>query len=871
MKMTQLIRYDVPPEVVALWQRSEGETLLPLQERVVRRHGLFDGGNLLVQAPTSSGKTFIGEMAAIQTALRRKRVVYLVPLKALAEEKYRDFQAKYADYGLKVVVSTRDHREFDGDLERGDFAIAVVVYEKLAQMLVRRPEGLEEIALIIADELEILSDPERGAMAELLLTRIVYGHGGGGEGGCRLIGLSAVIGEAERLAEWMNAQLAYHEQRPVELRYGVLHEGRFRYRTYNEAGEGEEALEDAPGEPPWEVLMRNVAVLTARGESCLIFVKSKHESRRGAELLAQRVQLPAAEEALEALRDGEGTRARDCLLDTLSQGVGFHNADLAPEERRIVEEAFRAGEVKVIVSTSTLAVGLNLPARNVFLTAEKWQYDRRLDVPWKTPILHAEYENMGGRAGRYGAGHEYGRAILIATTPFDEETLWRRYVEGEREAVVPRLAREPLDDHVLRLVASRFCRERDALLHFLEHTLSGQWVWAENYTVEEIAFRIHAAVNRCVDVGMLVGGEDGRLEATPFGLAAASKGISIETARELAHWIGASETRGWHTLDLLFAAASTPDGRMPQVMLTAREYERAGYPALLKERTRGDELEADVPINRIRNCNLMPFFEEVRAIKIALLLEDWIGMGSLRGLEESYNTMAGQILSAADQAGWIIDATAAIATALGAEQSFIEGVAGLAECVQHGVCEELLPLARLDVPGFTRNSLAALHTAGYHTPEALCAAPEKTLAQWLPEETVGALKTWAARKAAPASGESGGPEKAVLVIDERRPGEIIIDGVNVPLQDKQYRLIQLLAANPGVCVPYDRIYEALWGGEVVVYDAQLHQQKKRLLSRIQAAVPARAHIVTTTPKRGFTLDLKPGEVRCKTASVSSAA
>ena len=90
-------------------------------------------------------------------------MVYLVPLRALAEEKYRDFSEKYSDYGIRVIISSRDHREFDRDLESGNFSIAVVVYEKLSQLLVRRPERLQEIELIVADELELLSDVERGA------------------------------------------------------------------------------------------------------------------------------------------------------------------------------------------------------------------------------------------------------------------------------------------------------------------------------------------------------------------------------------------------------------------------------------------------------------------------------------------------------------------------------------------------------------------------------------------------------------------------------------------------------------------------------------------------------------------------------------
>ena len=103
-------------------------------------------------------------------------------------------------------------------------------------------------------------------------------------------------------------------------------------------------------------------------------MKAKHESRRGAELLAGRVSQPAAAEALDALQPLETTRSREALLNALQTGVGFHNADLSPEERCIVEAAFRRGEVKVLVSTSTLAVGLNLPAQSVFITAEKWRY-----------------------------------------------------------------------------------------------------------------------------------------------------------------------------------------------------------------------------------------------------------------------------------------------------------------------------------------------------------------------------------------------------------------------------------------------------------------------------------------------------------------
>ncbi|MCC6795806.1 MAG: DEAD/DEAH box helicase [Candidatus Hydrogenedentes bacterium] len=857
MRMTELLRYDIPPEIIALWQREESETLLPAQEMAIKRHNLFSSKNLLIQAPTSSGKTFIGEMAAIQTALRRKKVIYLVPLKALAEEKFEDFRAKYRDYGIDVIISTRDHREYDAQLEDGAFSIAVVVFEKLSQLLVRRPERIKEIELIIADELEILSDPERGAQIEVLLTRIL-------QSGRRMIGLSAVIGHADKLAQWMNADLLLHERRPVELRYGVLHGGTFKYRTYNEYAQAEEELVHVQhSESSWDVLTENVRAFAERGESCLVFVKAKHESRRGAELLAGRIDVPPASTAIDKLRKIEPTHSRDTLIETLSAGVAFHNADLSREERCIVEEGFRTGAVKVLISTSTLAVGMNLPAHNVFIASDKWQYDARFGMPWKTPILRSEYENMGGRAGRIGSGAPFGRSILVAMTPFDDATLWRRYVDGERERIEPRLAREPLENHVLRLVSSRSCLNEQELLDFFNKTLTGSWIWLEMYTPEEIEFRVRAAVNKALDTGMISKDQNGELQATPLGLAVAAKGISIASALDLAHWVRESETRIWTDLDLMLAAAMTSDGRMLQVTLTSREYERSDYPSVLKRLTMDEDLAADVPMNRLRQCNLMPFFEEVRAIKVALFLHEWIDEARVYDVEEKYHTLLGQIVSAADQIGWLIDATASIATAVGAPREFVERIATLAERVQYGVHAPAIPLARERI--VDRNTLIALEAQGFHTPQALSDATPQVLAQWVPTGVTHELKSWGLRNLggsppATTGGEVRPPTSPpALIIDDRRPGEVCVDGKAVKLQEKQYRLVRFLAETPGECVSYDKVYTALWG-ETIVEQNQIHFQKRRLLERIKEVMPQRADIVRTIPKRGFVLDLKPCEV-----------
>lgn len=850
MKLTQLLQYNIPSEIVRLWQERESAELLPVQEMAVKRHGLFEPHNLLIQAPTSSGKTFIGEMAAVHTALRRKKVVYLVPLKALAEEKFRDFQEKYAAYGIRVILSSRDHRDHDVDLESGNFSIAIVVYEKLAHLLVRRPERLAEIELVVADELEILSDPDRGADVEVLLTRILRAN-------CRLVGLSAVVGEAEKLAAWMNAQLLAYEQRPVELRYGVLHEGVFRYRTYNGFTEGTEALVDCDGESNWETVARNVSAFAEANESCLVFVKAKHEAMRGAELLAQRVSLPAATASVEELRALEPTRARQALLDTLNTGVAFHSADLSPDERRIVEAGFRSGEIGVIVCTSTLAVGLNLPARNVFITADKWRYDSRFGMPWKAPILRSEYENMGGRAGRYGSCHAFGRSILVAASPFDAEALWRRYVEGEREGIEPQLHKAPLEDHVLRLVASRTCSTDAELVAFLETTLTGRWVWQAQYPLEEVEATIRAAVHRAMDAGAMARDHRGHLEATPLGRAVAAKGIGLATAGDLERWIADAELREWPELELILASAATADAELFNVTLTAQEYEHAGYFAQLRQ--------IAFELNMTDRCGSAeagaPVFEEVRRAKVALMLTQWIDETPLNEIEERFHTMTGQVLAAADQIAWLIDAAGAVAEARAGSPALVSRLRTVRDRVQYGLHVGSLALAAVSGAELSRKEIIELVRAGLSTPEAIGTAPCEALERYVARDQAAALKAWAAGR---ADAETGGPRLPavpVLRVDDRQPGVLFIEGQAVRLQDKQYRLIQVLAESPGECVPYDRIYQAVWG-ESVVESNQMHFQKRKLLERIERANTRYRKIVRTVPKRGFVLNLAPDQVAC---------
>ena len=381
MRIVDLREHGIPEALLEIWRRHQGESLLPVQELAIRRYGLFEGRSLVISSPTSSGKTFVGEMAALKVAFEGKKVLYLVPLKALAEEKYQTFHDRYAAYGVKVVIATRDRREFDAEIERGDFQLAVLVYEKLSQLLVRNRHLLKNVSLVVVDELQMLGDPERGPGLELALTKVLAF-----EPRPQLLGLSAVLREADEVARWLKAELLFQDKRPVELRRGVLLQGRFRYKTYNTAEEGEEELVGHGLEDPAEILFANVKHLAQQGEQILIFLKGKRDVVHCALRLAEVLSLPPAAEALEELGLLEETALKADLKRCLEKEVAFHHADLTREERELVERHYRAGRIRVIACTTTLAVGVNLPASTVFLEAQKWDFDQRTGSAIEVPI-----------------------------------------------------------------------------------------------------------------------------------------------------------------------------------------------------------------------------------------------------------------------------------------------------------------------------------------------------------------------------------------------------------------------------------------------------------------------------------------------------
>jgi helicase len=220
MDITELLSYKIPETIVIDLQKRGYTKLTRIQEKALKT-GMFDGRSLVTSAPTNTGKTFIAELAIINASIYRSisKTFYLLPLKALAEEKFHDFNEKYLKWGLQIAISTGDRSEYDAELE--NFDVIIATYEKLLTLLIRNSNLINQIGLVIFDEIQNIGDSHRGVNVELLLSMLITE----GIEDLQIIALSATTPNASELADWLGAELVTSNFREIDLREGIVFTG----------------------------------------------------------------------------------------------------------------------------------------------------------------------------------------------------------------------------------------------------------------------------------------------------------------------------------------------------------------------------------------------------------------------------------------------------------------------------------------------------------------------------------------------------------------------------------------------------------------------------------------------------------------------
>jgi helicase len=659
------------------------ESLYPPQAEAIEA-GVTEGENLVASIPTASGKTLIATLAMAAAVDRGGTALYIVPLRALASEKHGEF-AEFEQYGLDVGVTTGNYESDGGWLAGKD--IIVATSEKVDSLVRNDATWLDDLACVVTDEVHLVDDGERGPTLEVTLAKLRSLNPD-----LQTVALSATIGNADELANWLDAELVDSDWRPIELKKGV-HYGE---ALHLEDG-SQQRLPVRSSEEQTAAIVRDT--LDDDG-STLVFVNS----RRNAEAAARRLAATTGDaltddeheklaDIAEEIRDVSDTETSEDLAQAVEEGAAFHHAGLSRGHRALVEDAFRDRLVKVISATPTLAAGVNTPSRRVVV--RDW---RRYDgtAGGMQPLSVLEVHQMMGRAGRPGRD-PYGEAVLLASGHDELDELFERYVWADPEPVRSKLAAEPaLRTHILATVASGFARSREGLLDFLDGTLYA----AQTADRDRLEIVVDDVIDY-LEINDFLEREGGDLSATNLGHTVSRLYLDPMSAAEIITGLEGGDPT---PLGLYHLVARTPD--MYELYLRSGDDEE--YTMLAHERE--SELLGRAP------SEFDDAFEDwLSALKTARLLEDWASELDESEITEKYGIGPGDIRGKVDTAQWLLGAAESLSTELGL------GVGGaIREArlrVEHGVRAELIELA--GVRGVGRKRARRLYDAGIEDRAAL--------------------------------------------------------------------------------------------------------------------------------------------------------
>jgi|Deesub1362A_J573_1020465.scaffolds.fasta_scaffold00045_40 helicase len=671
--------YGGSERLIAALSATGIKELHPPQALSIKEGLLTGSDSFVVAAPTASGKTLVAEMAMLKVFFERAgKVIYLVPLRALAAEKYYDFSKKYKDSGVKVVQSTGDFDSADPWLYDAD--VIITTNEKLDSLIRHRAPWLREVKLIIADEIHLLGDSHRGPTLEIVLTRLRTMSPE-----TRFIALSATIPNAAEIARWLGARLVESDWRPVPLREGVYFNGTV---TFNDG-----TVKWAAKESSSDVI--DLALETIKeGGQALIFVNTRKSTEAVAVKASKFVASILQTKELHSLKklsfevisaSAEPTRLCRKLSETVSRGVAFHHAGINYSQRKLIEDAFRANRIKVIVATTTLAMGLNLPSRRVII--RDWvRYESALGMQ---PVPAIEIKQMSGRAGRPGFD-KYGEAVIVARSKRDEKRLFEKYITGEVEEIDSQLADESaLRAHILSSIAGAFTTSRAELKDFLQNTF-----FAHQRGTDYLSSIADDIVEFLEAEGMIVSGKRG-IAATRFGHRVSELYIDPVTAVMLRDALKRPAEK--KPFPLLYMIASTPD--MMKLSLKKKDFEEM----LEIFYVHADDL-------LIPEEDRYPSEEMLSEIKTASVLMQWILEMPEDKIADYFDIGPGDLRTLVELSDWLLYSSGEIARVFGIKDVLKE-LSLLRTRVRYGVREELLELVSLR--GVGRVRARSLFNAGY--------------------------------------------------------------------------------------------------------------------------------------------------------------
>ncbi len=426
MKITQL--QDIVPyrSLIKLLEAQQISSLHPIQAEAIHQ-GLFFNQNFLVCSPSGSGKTLIAELAIAKHLLNGSGVsIYLVPYKALATEKETQFSRLLskekigASFVVRAITSDSDSKE--RLIEGAD--LIITTFEKFDTIVRQNDPVMQKISLLVIDEVHEISSAQRGAHLEILLTRILNRFTF-----VQIICLSATIANYENFAQWLSSfgspfQLLHANKRPIKLDYEL--------RIYkNKLSEIKRIIQ---------------AALQEKGQT-IVFVNRRKDCLNYCQLLKAVVEKTLNDFEKDRCLKGVHTLKTNrsvatVLREVIPYGIAYHNASLSVLDRHTVEKLYKDHAIKVLIATSTLAAGVNTPARfsviaDIVQHRKTWDLSNNdyLKEGYRSnltstgvfrPLSANQIHQMLGRAGRLGYDAA-GQGIILLRNEEEKEFVRAEY------------------------------------------------------------------------------------------------------------------------------------------------------------------------------------------------------------------------------------------------------------------------------------------------------------------------------------------------------------------------------------------------------------------------------------------------------------
>ena len=615
----------------------------PAQKAVIESGYLEDKSNYIISIPTASGKTVLGILPALKTILNGGKAVYAAPLLSIQNEKVKEFKA-FEEHGIKV-----GKHPSNSDL-------SVMVFESFDALTRFSWNVLREVDTLIIDEFHMIGEYSRGPTLESAITRAKIINPS-----LRIIALSATLKNIDEIEQWLDGKTVEHDYRPVPLNKEVLDAEMFNTKNKNDVIVKivEKAIEDNS---------QALSFVSTRRftESLATYVAKKIDKKTTKEQKHKFKQV--ADKLLEVPKKKGSLPTTTCLklAEAAEKGVVFHHAGLFNEQKEIIEDEFRNGNILMITATPSLMYGVNLPSKYVVIRDHtRWTSNG----PASIPVF--DYEQMSGRAGR-PQYDDVGYSYLVAKTMDEAFDLEARYVNGEIELTNSKLIdnKDAIYKQIIAQIASSLSKNLDDLNDFFGKTLYG-FQMKNNpsmsmFAQDSLNWELESALEFLLQNGIIRATPEG-LKTTDFGNLITKSNYAVETAVKIKEYVSTMEKL--NPAEMIYALAETPD--LPLISFKGRK-------------------SKDPVRDKLSECGLFAVdIGNPEATAVSLI--EWIDERNEYEIENAYNVYSASTRRSAYEASRLVKFAKNTLEVLG-NYSNLKDMDYLSARLYYGVKEDIIPL-----------------------------------------------------------------------------------------------------------------------------------------------------------------------------------